>query len=91
MMLRRHWMLQPPRHSNSGALLASPIALGMATYAVQWRLEIDGESPQDAASQAVTNMQERTDTTVTVQVRRLLHGDEHGDWEPVEVGTATSG
>lgn len=61
----------------------------MATYEVRWRLEIDGESPQDAAVQAVTNMQERTGT-VTVEVRRQ-HGDEHGSWEPVEVGTVTSG
>jgi hypothetical protein len=55
----------------------------MATYEVMWLMEINGNSPQDAADQAVAFMQERTGT-VTVRVRRQ-HGSNHGPWEPAEV------
>lgn len=95
----RHRHRRPGRHvpgrgeqdpAVGGSSGARPSITGMATYEVQWRMEIDGTSPQDAAVQAVTNFQERTDTVVTVEVRRQ-DGGEHGPWEPVEVSTGTGG
>ncbi len=59
----------------------------MPTYQVKWLLEINGESPHDAAGQAVAVMQERTGK-VTVQVCRQ-HGADSGPWEAVEVGIVT--
>lgn len=58
----------------------------MTAYEVRWRIEIDGISREDAASQAVAVMQERTGT-ITLDVRLARHG---GEWEPVEAASVVS-